>query len=107
MYYEDTDLSFRMKKIGGIIMYCPDAVVRHIHAGSSTEWSPFFTYHVYRNKLFFIRKNFGLKIYIKYFIKQLLEGIKEKNSNKTKGTLDSFFKYQTFKANGAMTCVIQ
>lgn len=89
MYYEDTDLSFRIKRNGRKIMYCPYSVVRHIHAGSSKEWSPFFTYHVYRNKLFFIAKNFGKKLYVKYFIKQIKAGIRDKDKNKLKGTLDS------------------
>lgn len=89
MYYEDTDLSFRMKKNGGKIMYCPDSVVRHIHTGSSTEWSPFFVYHIYRNKLLFLKKNFGGKVFWKYFWSQLKNGIKERNKSKIKGTLDS------------------
>ena len=37
MYYEDTDLSYRIRKLGKKIMFCPSSVVRHIHTGSSTE----------------------------------------------------------------------
>jgi hypothetical protein len=32
-------------------------VVRHIHAASSTEWSPTFTFHVDRNRLLMLAKN--------------------------------------------------
>lgn len=90
MYYEDTDLSYRLKRFSGKkIMYCHEAVVRHVHAGSSGEWSPFFTYHVFRNKLFFLKNNFDMLVYLKYFFKQLLQGIKSRDKAKIKGTLDS------------------
>lgn len=87
MYYEDTDLSYRMKKDGGKIMYCPQSVVRHIHAGSSGEWSPFFIYHVSKNKLLFVAKNHGRKNFLKFFARQLLSAIKNKDKPKLKGTL--------------------
>jgi GT2 family glycosyltransferase len=56
-YYEDTDLSWRMRLRGWTVLYEPSAVVHHVHAGSSGEWSPFFTFHVDRNRLFMILKN--------------------------------------------------
>lgn len=56
-YYEDTDLSWRMRLRGWTVLYEPRAVVHHVHAGSSGEWSPFFTFHVDRNRLFMILKN--------------------------------------------------
>ena len=38
------------------------AVVHHVHAGSSVEWSPFFIYHVECSRLLMLGKNapFGL-----------------------------------------------
>ena len=57
MYYEDTDLSWRMRLRGWTVVYQPAAVVDHVHAGTSREWSPFFTFHVDRNRLFMILKN--------------------------------------------------
>lgn len=63
MYYEDVDLSYRVRAMGYSIRFCPEAVVRHIHTGSSKEWSPLFMYYVYRNRLLFILKNFGIKDY--------------------------------------------
>jgi GT2 family glycosyltransferase len=57
MYYEDTDLSWRMRLRGWSVIYEPSSVVDHVHAGSSREWSPFFTFHVDRNRLFMILKN--------------------------------------------------
>jgi GT2 family glycosyltransferase len=56
-YYEDTDLSWRMRLRGWKVIYEPRAVVHHVHAGTSGEWSPFFTFHVDRNRLFMILKN--------------------------------------------------
>jgi GT2 family glycosyltransferase len=57
MYYEDTDLSWRMRLRDWKVLYEPRAVVHHVHTGSSGEWSPFFTFHVDRNRLFMILKN--------------------------------------------------
>lgn len=61
VYYEDSDLSLRIRHAGYKLMYQPKAVVRHIHAGSSTEYSPLFTYHVWKNKPAFVIKNFGIR----------------------------------------------
>ena len=88
MYYEDTDLSYRMKKKGKI-MFCPDSVVRHIHTGSSTEWSPFFTYQVYRNKLLFVFYNISIKEFWKYYKIHKLQGETENNPYKIRGTKDA------------------
>jgi len=49
MYYEDTDLCWRLRKAGGSLRYVPGSVVRHVHTGSSVEWSPTFIYYVSRN----------------------------------------------------------
>lgn len=60
-YYEDTDLSYRVRKAGKKIIYCPSAIVRHVHTGTSKEWSPFFIFLVTRNRLWFILKNISKK----------------------------------------------
>jgi len=57
MYYEDTDLSLRARWRGWKVLYAPEAIVRHIHCGSSQEWSPFFIYHADRNRLAMLFKN--------------------------------------------------
>jgi GT2 family glycosyltransferase len=71
MYYEDGDLSLRLKRKGWKILYCPKAVVRHIHAGSSQEWSLFFIYQAERGRLIFVAKQWprliALKEWLKYF----------------------------------------
>ena len=60
MYYEDTDLNWRMRLRGWKVMYEPTAVVDHVHAGSSREWSPFFIFCVDRNRMFMLLKNAAL-----------------------------------------------
>ena len=57
MYYEDTDLSWRLKKHGYRLRYQPKSVVRHVHAASSQAWSPMFNFYVARNKVLMIAKN--------------------------------------------------
>lgn len=89
MYYEDTDLSYRMKQGKRKIMYCPTSVVRHIHTGSSTEWSPFFTYHVFRNKLLFVYKNISKIQYLKSLLGLYRQGKRENNFYKMCGCKDS------------------
>jgi len=59
MYFEDTDLSWRLRSHGYKLLYQPRSRIRHLHATSSVEWSPLFTFHVVRNKLLMIAKNGG------------------------------------------------
>lgn len=57
MYYEDTDLSWRLRRAGWQIVYAPDAIVNHAHAASSGAQSDFFLFHNERNRLVFAVKN--------------------------------------------------
>ena len=57
LYYEDTDLSWRIRSCGWDIRYVPDAVLRHLHAASSEEWSPLFVFHVDRNRMLMLTKD--------------------------------------------------
>jgi GT2 family glycosyltransferase len=57
MYYEDTDLAWRARLQGWQVLYAPTAIVRHIHCGTTEEWSPFFYYHAERNRLAMVFKN--------------------------------------------------
>jgi N-acetylglucosaminyl-diphospho-decaprenol L-rhamnosyltransferase len=51
LYYEDTDLSWRLRAAGWTILYEPKAVASHRHASSSQEGSPQFTLWNERNSL--------------------------------------------------------
>lgn len=57
MYYEDDDLSFRLKENRWNIVFCHNAIIRHIHAASSHEWSPKFRYNVERGRLLFVSRH--------------------------------------------------
>lgn len=57
MYYEDTDLSWRLRLRGWRVVYEPAAVVDHMHSATTQEWSEFFTFHVDRNRLLMLLKN--------------------------------------------------
>ena len=60
MYYEDADLSIRMKKAGYRIVYEPASVLRHIHSGSSKENSLFFLQQSEQSRLIYLIKHFSL-----------------------------------------------
>jgi GT2 family glycosyltransferase len=51
LYYEDTDLSWRLRLAGWAIGYCPDALVHHRHGATSGPGSPWFAFHNERNRL--------------------------------------------------------
>lgn len=61
-YYEDTDLSWRARLRGWKVVYTYKSLVYHVHTGTATEWSPFFTFYVLRNRHFMLFKNapFGM-----------------------------------------------
>jgi len=51
LYYEDVDLSWRMRAAGMRVIHVPDAVVEHELAASSGTTSPVFRFHNDRNAL--------------------------------------------------------
>ena len=68
MYYEDVDLSERARIKGYKIYYAPQAVVRHMHAFSSQEWSLFFIHHTEKGRLLHVFFNFPLRIFIREYL---------------------------------------
>ena len=57
MYYEDTDLSWRLRLAGWRIVYVPTAVVPHRHAASSDPASVMFARHTERNRLLLLARH--------------------------------------------------
>ena len=57
LYYEDSDLSWRLRRAGWRVRYCADAVARHHHSASTVEGSPRFRFHNERNRLLMLAKN--------------------------------------------------
>ena len=73
MYYEDLDLSWRLRLHGWKVVYVPDAVVEHAHAASSGEWSPLFTYNVDRNRPLMLLKVAPLSLALREIGRYLAE----------------------------------
>ena len=57
-YLEDVDLAWRARLAGWKCLYVPDAVVSHVHSATGVEGSPFKSYHLGRNKMWCIVKNY-------------------------------------------------
>src|SRR5262249_18728051 len=57
-YFEDTDLSLRIRRNGYRLAYCPKSIVYHKHASTRGENSAFFKYYVNRNKILFYALHF-------------------------------------------------
>jgi GT2 family glycosyltransferase len=60
MYYEDIDLCWRAHLRDWQVLYAPAAIVRHIHCGTMSEWSPLFQCLIQRNRLAMVFKNGSL-----------------------------------------------
>ena len=67
-YYEDMDLCYRTRLYGKKIVFASKSIVCHVHAATSGEWSPIFTFLVLRNKLLFHLKNSNLIFLLKVFL---------------------------------------
>jgi GT2 family glycosyltransferase len=57
LYYEDTDLSWRLGTAGRRIRYVPDAVVHHQHSASTDQASAAFAFYNQRNQLLMLIRN--------------------------------------------------
>lgn len=51
LYYEDNDLSMKVKKVGGQVWYVPSAKLWHVNAASSAVGSGLHDYYTTRNRL--------------------------------------------------------
>jgi GT2 family glycosyltransferase len=56
-YFEDTDLSFRLRLAGHRCLYVPDAVVHHVGSAIAGVGSDFTVFHSYRNLIWTYVKN--------------------------------------------------
>jgi len=65
MYYEETDLCYRMRKLGYSVVYYPDATIIHYGGGSSRNNSPGTVFsktnmdHFLKSKYYFNNKNYS------------------------------------------------
>lgn len=75
MYYEDVDLSLRIKRCGYELWFEPNAVIYHHHAATSREWSSFFIYQSERSRLLFLIKHYPLTVILYEFFMYKLHWI--------------------------------
>ena len=57
LYYEDTDLSWRLRLAGYGFAWCPGAVVHHRHSASTGEGSDLALFHTERNRLLVLARD--------------------------------------------------
>lgn len=76
MYYEDTELSWRLRKAGYRLRYQPASVVRHRHAGSSGESSPLFVFLVSRNRVLMLLKQAPLRVAARAYVEELARALR-------------------------------
>jgi GT2 family glycosyltransferase len=69
MYYEDTDLSWRLALAGWRIGYAPTAVVRHHHGASSAIGSASFAYWNERNRLLMLGKDAPISFFVRELVR--------------------------------------
>jgi GT2 family glycosyltransferase len=70
LYYEDTDLSWRMRAAGWTVRYVPEAVAVHRHAASSGTDSPLFRYYNTRNSLVVLTRHAPLRVVLASALRQ-------------------------------------
>jgi GT2 family glycosyltransferase len=57
-YLEDVDLAWRAQRMGWHCLYVPAAHVLHRHSATGQEGSPFKSFHLGRNKVWLVVKNY-------------------------------------------------
>jgi GT2 family glycosyltransferase len=57
-YMEDVDLAWRARRAGWRCLYVPEARVLHRHSATGREGSSFKSYHLGRNKVWLVAKNY-------------------------------------------------
>jgi GT2 family glycosyltransferase len=60
-YLEDADLAWRARQLGWRCLYVPAAHVMHRHSATSREGSPFKSFHLGRNKVWMVVKNYPFR----------------------------------------------
>jgi GT2 family glycosyltransferase len=97
-YFEDVDLSFRLRLAGGKCLYVPDAIVHHVGSASTGKSSDFSFYHGHRNLVWTYFKDmpiFLLLIYLPLHLAMniylsLVVLIRQKRNVILKSKIDAF-----------------
>lgn len=70
LYYEDTDLSWRLRAHGWDVRYVREAEARHRHAASSGATSPRFRYYNTRNSLTVVTRHAPAPLVLRSWLRQ-------------------------------------
>lgn len=70
LYYEDTDLSWRLRAHGWTVVHEPSAVAVHQHAASSGTGSALFRYYNTRNSLVVVTRHAPARVALHSFVRQ-------------------------------------
>ena len=76
MYYEDTDLSWRLREHGWRVVYTREAVVRHEHASSSGTDSPMFIRVNARNRILVAAAHSPAPVVLHALARTLVRGLR-------------------------------
>jgi GT2 family glycosyltransferase len=80
MYYEDLDVSWRLRLAGFDVRHAPDAVVVHRHAASSGSDSPLVRYQSMRNRLAVVLRNasagFAARVLVRTAVRAVVDVIR-------------------------------
>ena len=71
MYFEDTELCWRIRKAGYRLRYQPKSTVRHFHASTAVEWSPLFNFFVARNRILMLMRHAPLRLAGRAYLEEL------------------------------------
>jgi GT2 family glycosyltransferase len=74
-YFEDVDLSFRLRLAGGRCLYVPQAVVYHVGSASTGKESDFAFYHGHRNLVWTFFKDMPASLFWVYLPLHMLMNI--------------------------------
>lgn len=92
MYFEDVDLSLRVKKSGYTIMYCPKAIVWHMNAGSSGgAGSNKHVYYQERNR-YLLFESYSFFDTLKARLRLQLSALFSKNRYKQRAVFDYYIR---------------
>lgn len=75
LYYEDTDLSWRLRAHGWAVRYCAASVAHHRHAASSDTTSPLFRYYNTRNSLVVLGRHAPLAVVARSSARQVAAAV--------------------------------
>lgn len=76
LYYEDTDVSWRMRGAGWTVRYTPEAVAYHLHAASSDDTSPLFRYYNTRNSLTVFARHAPVTVWCASLLRQVAGAVR-------------------------------